>query len=964
MPKPHRAHASPPTGTVTFLFSDIEGSTRLWETQQAAMQLGLAHHDAIMRDAIEANDGYLVKTTGDGVHAAFAIAADAIAACLAAQRALEAHDWGVLRIKSRMALHSGTAEQRDGDYHGPALSRGARLMAAGHGGQILLSLATEELVRDHLPADIALRDMGERRLKDLVRPERVYQVVAPGLRAEFPPLKTLDVRPNNLPAQTTPFIGREHTIRVVKEHLSNAKVRLLTLSGVGGTGKTRLALQAAADMADEFEHGVFFVPLAALSDPALVVPTIAKVFDVRETTGRPLQGQLQDYLREKQILLVLDNFEQLIDAAPRITELLAVAPRLKVLVTSREVLRLSGETDYPVPPLSLPDPKRLPPLERFTQYDAVALFIERALAVKPAFAVTNENAPAVAEICHRLDGLPLAIELAAARIRVLPPQRMLAELNHRLSFLIGGARDLPARQKTLRGAIDWSHALLTGDDQQLFRRLGVFVGGCTLEAIEAVCNFENDLSVLDTLESLVGKSLVKQSEAHGEPRFTMLETIREYARDRLIAAGGEERMQERHWECFLALAEKAEPNLMGAEQATWLQRLEEEHENLRAALNWSVVEAGSGNGLRLCAAMHGFWDVRGHISEGREWCARVLAKTRPEDRTSERAKVLDVAGALARRQGDYPAARALGEESLAISRELGERRGVATSLRNLGTVADRQGDIASARMLFEESMAVSRELEDRAGIASALNGLGNLALEKDDYRAAGALYQESLAISGELGDRTGIVRTRHNLGVVACEHGDFASSRALFQENLAMSRELGDRRGISHSLYYLGKVAFEKGDYRAAEALYQEGLDIVRQLGIRLGIASTLLELGKVALEQGDYSGARKLFNEGLVIWRELGNRVGIAYSLEALAPAMAILGGSLRAARIWGAAEQLREEIGSPLIERSRYDGRVASARMALGDDAAFEHAWKEGGALTFEQAMEIALEETVEGP
>ena len=391
-------------------------------------------------------------------------------------------------------------------------------------------------------------------------------------------------------------------------------------------GKTRLALRVAADMVDEFEDGVFFVPLAALSDPALVLPTIAQTFDVREAAGRSLQEQLQDYLQQKQMLLILDNFEQVIDAAPRITDLLTAAPRLKVLVTSREVLRLSGETDYPVPPLSLPDPKRLPPLELLTQYEAVALFVERALAVKSAFAITDENAPAVAEICYRLDGLPLAIELAAAHTRVLPPQRMLAELSHRFNFLVGGARDLPARQKTLRGTIDWSHALLTGDEQQLFRRLGVFVGGCALEAIEAVCNIENDLSVLEALESLVGKSLLKQTEAQGEPRFAMLETIREYARDRLIAAGEDERVRERHRDYFLALAEEAEPKLMGAEQAAWLQRLEEEHENLRAALDWSFVAAGSGGGLRLCGALQRFWSTRGHFSEGREWCVRALAK--------------------------------------------------------------------------------------------------------------------------------------------------------------------------------------------------------------------------------------------------------------------------------------------------------------------------------------------------
>ena len=924
MPATPSADRLLPTGTVTFLFTDIEGSTRLWEAHHAAMQQALAHHDAIMRDAIESNDGYLVKTTGDGAHAAFAIAADAIAACLAAQRALKAYDWGQLSIKSRMALHSGAAEQRGGDYYGPALNRAARLTEAGHGGQILLSLATEELVRDNLPVDIALRDMGERRFKDLIRPERVFQVVAPDLPADFPPLKTLDARPNNLPAQTTPFIGREDAIRAVREQLSNAKVRLLTLSGVGGTGKTRLALHAAADMVDEFEHGVFFVPLAALSDPALVLQTIAQAFDVREAAGRQLKEQLKDHLREKQMLLVLDNFEQVIDAAPLITDLLAAAPRLKVLVTSREMLRLSGETDYPVPPLALPDLKQLPPLEHLTQYEAVALFIERAVAVKPAFTVTNENAPAVAEICYRLDGLPLAIELAAARVRVLPPQRMLVELSHRLRFLMGGARDLPARQQTLRGAIDWSHDLLTADEQKLFRRLAVFVGGCTLEAIEAVCKLEDDLKVLETVESLAGKSLVRETEAHGEPRFAMLETIREYAADSLHASGDEERVRERYWDYFLTLAQEAEPKSVGAEQATWLRRFDQEHDNLRSALDWSLAQPGSEGGLRLCGALQRFWWTRGYLSEGRESCVRVLGKPGAEERTQYRAKALKTAGVLAYQQGDYPAARALDEESLAIQRQLGDRRGIAGSLNNLGLVACDQGDFAAARLLHEESLAIMRELEDRKGIANSLNNLGN----------------------------------------VAYDQGDFAAARELYEESLAIERELGDREGVARVLGNLGNVAKHQGDYPAARALHEESLAIKRELGYRQRIASSLNSLGDLALDQGDSASAQALYREGLVIGRELGERLRIAFSLEGLAAVVAALGSAPRAARIWGAAERLRSEAGSPLPPKDRpyYDRRVAAARTGLGDDAAFDRAWKEGCALTLEQAIALALEETVE--
>ena len=837
-------------------------------------------------------------------------------------------------------------------------------MAAGHGGQILLSLATEELVRDHLPAAIALRDMGERRLKDLIRPERVFQVIAPDLPADFPPLKTLDARPNNLPAQTTPFIGREHGFAPSKKQLSNADVRLLTLSGVGGTGKTRLALQAAADMVDEFEHGVFFVPLAALSDPALVLPTIAATLGVRDTMDRPLLEQLQDYLREKQMLLVLDNFEQVIDAAPRISDLLTVAPRLKVMVTSREMLRLYGETDYPVSPLSLPDPKQLPPLERLAHYDAVALFLDRAVAVNPAFALTDENAQAVAEICYRLDGLPLAIELAAARVRVLPPQGMLAELTHRLSFLIGGPRDLPARQQTLRGAIDWSHALLTGVEQQLFRRLSVFVGGCTLDAIQAVCKMEADLSVLGTVESLVGKSLVKQTKVNGEPRFAMLETIREYALEQLVAAAGEGCVRDRHRDYFLALAEDAEPKLIGTQQAAWLHRLEEEHDNLRAGLDWSLAEGEGGEGLRLCGVLRRFWWTRGYVSEGRDWCARMLKKAEGGERTLERAKALSAAGGLAYIQGDYQTAQALETESLGIWRQLGDREGIARSLAGLGNVAFDQGDSPTARSLYQESLAILQVLGHRHGMAVPLNGLGNIAFDEGDYRTAGELYNESLAIMRDLGDPNGTAGLLNALGNIALEKRDHSTAGSLYEECLAIKRQLGDQGGMADALNNLGLLAYEKGDYLTARARYEASLAIRRELADSSGIAVSLGNLGNAALAQGEFTAAQALHQECLAIRRRLGSRRDIASSLAGLARVLDALGNSLRAARIWGAAERLREQIGSVLSPtvKARYELRVAACRAALGDDAGFDRAWKEGHTMTLEQAIELALAETVE--
>jgi predicted ATPase/class 3 adenylate cyclase len=559
-----------PTGTVTFLFTDIEGSTRLWEQHPAAMPAALARHDALLTTAIQEYEGVVVKSRGEGdsLFAVFARATDAVTAACAAQQAILTEPWplpspprggaggGVRPLRVRVALYTGEADQREGDYYGLGVNRCARLRAAAHGGQILLALATQELVRDFLPEGVRLRDLGVCRLKDLTRPERVFQLLHPELPADFPPLLTLDARPNNLPDQPTALIGREREVEAVRTLLRREGVRIVTLTGPGGTGKTRLGLQAAADLIDDFADGVFFVALAAATESALVAATIAQALGIEQRAGRPRWEDLKSYLRDRQILLVLDNFEQVVTAAPAVADLLAAAPQLKVLVTSREVLHLRGEKEFPVPPLALPDRQHLPPLNTLSQYSAVALFIERALDVKPDFAVTNENAPAVAEICHRLDGLPLAIELAAARIKLFPPQALLSRLESRLKLLVGGARDLPARQQTLRDAIAWSYDLLDENEQRLFRRLGVFGGGCTLEAVETVCNAVGGLGldVAEGIASLVDKSLIQPmpgKEVESDPRFAMLQTIREFSLECLEMSGEARALRRRYASCFL-----------------------------------------------------------------------------------------------------------------------------------------------------------------------------------------------------------------------------------------------------------------------------------------------------------------------------------------------------------------------------------------------------------------------------
>src|SRR5829696_4918744 len=576
------------------------------------------------------------------------------------------------------------------------------------------------MVRDQLSEEVSLWDLGEQRLKDLFRPERVFQLTASGLHSEFPPLRTLEAKLNNLPLQPTPLVGRVREVEEVAQRLCNEQVRMLTLTGPGGTGKTRLALQAGADLLDEFDDGVFFVALAAITDPELVPSAIAEALGVRESAEQALEESLKSYIRDKRLLLILDNFEQVLEGAPLVGELLGTCPRLKVLATSRIPLRLYGEQEYPVPPLALPDPRALPPVKVLTQYEAVKLFVERARAVKADFEVTNESAPSVAEICARLDGLPLAIELAAARVRLLPPQALLRRLGNRLKLLKGGPRDLPARQQTLRGTIDWSYDLLTEEEKTLFGRLSVFSGGRTLEAIEEICGREGELDALEVMESLLEKSLLRQEVGvEGEPRFVMLETVHEYAREKLQESGEEQEIKRAHAEYFLALAEEAESQVRGSEAATWLERLEAEHDNMREALSWALGQEKVELGLRLAGALWRFWWMRSHYSEGRRWLENALAVDR-RGSPSARAMALAGIGEIASQQGDLDQAQEACEEGLKLlAREATEAK--IYLLLPLGKVARMREDYTWATQVNEESVALSREKRDTWGHASSLH---------------------------------------------------------------------------------------------------------------------------------------------------------------------------------------------------------------------------------------------------
>ncbi|HEX7195682.1 MAG TPA: adenylate/guanylate cyclase domain-containing protein, partial [Candidatus Limnocylindria bacterium] len=552
------------TGTVTFLFTDIEGSTRLLQEQGDRWPAILARHQEILRAAFTAEDGVEVGTEGDSFFVAFPTAPGAVAATAAAQRGLAAEPWPPdVAVRVRMGLHTGEASIGTDGYVGLHVHRASRIAGVSHGGQVLLSDATRVLVEDGLPEGVELRDLGEHRLRDLDRAERLWQLVIPGLQTTFPPIASLDAVPNNLPPRVTSFLGRHREIEEVEQLLTRS--RLLTLTGPGGTGKTRLSLEVAGRALANHPDGVFFVELAAITAADLVPSTVAQTLGLPDRGGRAPTDRLIDHIGDKRVLLVLDNFEQVTDAAPAVRALLAGCPALTVLVSSRSILHVSGEQEYPVPPLGLPDPANLPPLTQLSQFEAVALFIERARSVKPDFDVTNENAPAVAEICVRLDGLPLAIELAAARVRIFSPQAMLVRLGHRLELGAGGSRDLPQRQQTLRGAIAWSHDMLGEADRSLFASLSAFVGGAGLEAIEEVCGGDLSGASLDALTSLVEQSLVRQSEGiDGDPRFAMLETIREFAIEQAMELGRWDDLRARHARHFVGFAESSASRVMSA----------------------------------------------------------------------------------------------------------------------------------------------------------------------------------------------------------------------------------------------------------------------------------------------------------------------------------------------------------------------------------------------------------------
>jgi predicted ATPase/DNA-binding SARP family transcriptional activator len=775
---------------------------------------------------------------------------------------------------------------------------------------------------------------------------------------------------HNLPAQTTSFIGRAPALAAVRDQLTHPEVRLLTLTGPGGTGKTRLALEAANGVLALFADGVFFVDLAPLTDPTLVDFTIAETLGIRPTGNRPVIERLKENLRNKQMLLVLDNLEHVLSAAPIVTELLAAAPRLKAMVTSRTLLRLNGEWDYPVPPLALPDPERLPALESLRAYEAVILFCDRAKAVNPAFVLTADNASTVTQICVRLDGLPLAIELSAARMRLLPPRKLLVQLESRLPFLTGGARDLPARQQTLRATIDWSYELLEAAEQLLFQRLAVFAGGFTLDAAEAVAGVSSEIDVLNRLQSLIDKNLLKQTEVEPELRIDILETIREYALERLTLSGQLEETRRAHAHYFLELAEEAEPYMYGAEQLSWVMRLETEHDNLRSALQWSIESDGV-LGLRMAGALGRFWHMHAHHSEGLRWLTRALGgEVHDVDARRYRAKALNRAGMLSYLIVDKIHTRSLAEQSVSLWREVNDKGGLADALCDLGTITHWQGDKERGHALLEESIDLFRQVDDEKGLVRAIYWYGaSMAYSKDEHEEARSNLEEVLLLGPKVGDIANVAAAKWVLGNIAVDQGDHVRARSLYEESLSSWLAIEDKPGIALAHGALGLLTyFQRKDEEARPHLEESRL-VWTELGNDRDPSWQLFLLGSIALRQGDPKQAADLFERSLLTDVTAERRPSVAFSMAGLAAVAQTDTELERAARLVGISEELQRTADPPRLNiiRDLYRDIVASlgadrehtktvVRAALEDEA-FEEAFTEGQAMSLDQALAYAL-------
>ena len=955
-----------PTGIVTFLYTDIQDSTPLWERDPAGMRKALALHNAVLGDAITVHGGHWYKTVGDALQAAFTDPVLAVCAAVAGQRGLSRAKWGRIGpLLVRMGIHTGPAIAEETDYATThTLNRVARIMSAAHGGQIILSNEVVQLARPHLPEEIGLLEMGKHRMKGLIQLEHLFQVVVPGLPVIFPPLATLEVSPNNLPLQLTSFVGREKETAEVKSLLSTS--RLLTLTGSGGCGKTRLSIQIASEIQSDYANGIWLAELAPVTDPSLIPQTLLSIFKLREDSHRSPLDVLMDYLHTKTLLLILDNCEHLIEACAHITEtLLQACPNLRVLASSREALGIAGEVAYRVPSLNTPDPAHIPSLEPLGKLDSIRLFVERAEVAKPGFTLTADNAASLALICYRLDGIPLAIELAATRVKALTPEQIAARLDDRFRLLTGGSRTALPRQQTLRAMMDWSYSLLSEQEKILFRRLAVFVGGWTLEAAEAVCSdkdgpigtsegermgagrslrelsnsdAESDshpstfilhpFEILDLLTRLVDKSLIFTEESTYGIRYHRLETIRQYLREKFFETREVEALRERHLDFFVQFAEEVDENLRGGEQMVWQKRMADAQDNLRAALEWGLSRHPD-RALRLAGAANLFWTAGGYSAEGFRWTQTALEQVEkiplpegitPEQRRLARAKALCGLTRLYLSLGDNTNAKRVAEESVALYRQSQERHGLAFALVVLAYPLEFLGERERAEAVLDESYSIAQDEGDIYLICRSLNRFARVIIDL---------------------------------------HYDLDLSRQYIEESYRLAREAGLRSQEAQASEILGLIATHRNDFDEARLHFKESIRVYQEIGATFNVILEKSNLAHLERKLGNYANALEYYRETIVAFRDIGQTGAVAHQLECFGFIALAQNQNERTLQLFTAADALREKSHTSMTpdEQSYYNDQLNVLRHKM-DSQGYESIWSKGRAMTMAQAIEYALE------
>ena len=917
MSKTIAAHRHLPTGTVTFLFTDIEGSTERWERHREAMRSAVHKHGEILQSAIDAHDGHVFKTVGDAFCAAFHNVADAITAALDAQQHLSAEDWsGVDGLKVRMAIHTGHTDEHDGDYFGPAVNRVARLLAIGHGGQVLVSGASADLSQGELPPRAALRDLGEHRLKDLTHPEQVYQLVAPGLTSDFPPLRSLEALPNNLPLQITSFVGRDFDILTVAEGL--VKHRLVTLVGAGGVGKTRLALQVGADLLDRYEDGVWLVELAPLSDGEMIPSAVASIFHVGEAANRTLTEAIVHALKSRRALIIFDNCEHVVEPAARLIDaILRSCPHIRIIATTRQGLGIAGEVVHRVASLAVPESSGRLTAEDAMRHGAVALFVERAIAATESFRLTDENAPVVARLCNRLDGIALAIELAAPRLKALSLEQLEARLSERFRILTGGSRTALPRQQTMRALVDWSYDLLTDDEKTLFRRVAVFAGGWSLDAASAVCSDEKieEWAVLDLLQSLVDKSMVVAKLSGSEQRYRLLESTRQYAHELLDKSGELEPMQVRHAKWFLEFAKSASSLRETAPSKTWRALVLPELDNFRVALDWALTEKHDvETGATLAGYLNDYWAYAACDAEGR----------------------LRTEAALALR-GDIASKETIANLWITLYR-----------LQGLATLS-----WPKVREYAENALALYREIGDVAGVQISLSACAETYIREFQHEVAQKHLDESLMLAERLGWRNRIAGVKSAIARNNHFAGNTEEARGHYAEALAIARAIGNDRIRSTVVGNLAEIEFSMGDAARAVELALENIDLDES---RRYIALNNLAAYLIAL--GRHDEARLRAREGLRIARDAQVPSFVAISVMCLAHVAAQKGATVLAAQLLGYVDETftRNNFAIENTEQVTRDSLEALLRQAVGEGELAR--LRAGGArMPEDQVVEEAL-------